>query len=146
MRYVGQNFELDVPVQKVPETKADLESLLAQFHEIHQRTYGHCEPREPVVVVTFKVLAVGRMPRPAPEKLVNGGPDAGGAYLGTRKVFVKQAGGLIDCHAYGRERLKAGNVLSGPAIIYQSDTTTMVLPGQRAEVDQYGNLHLVASG
>jgi N-methylhydantoinase A len=146
MRYVGQNFELDVPVQRAPETEAGLESLLARFHEIHERTYGHCEPREPVVAVTFKVNAVGRMPRPAPEELVSGGSDAGGAILGTRKVFVKQAGGLIDCQAYGRERLKAGNTLSGPAIIYQSDTTTLVLTGQRADVDEYGNLHLVASG
>ena len=146
MRYVGQNFELDVPVQKAPETKGDLESLLARFHEIHERAYGHCEPSEPVVAVTFKVLAVGRMPRPAPEKLVSGGPDAGGAYLGTRKVYFSQAGGLIECQAYGRERLTAGNTLNGPAIIYQSDTTTLVLTGQRADVDEYGNLHLVASG
>ena len=146
MRYVGQNFELDVPVHEVPETKAGLESLLAQFHEIHERTYGHCEPREPVVAVTFKILALGRMPRPVPERLASGGTDAGGAILGMRKMFLKQDGGLIDCQAYGRELLKAGNALAGPAIIYQSDTTTLVLTGQRAEVDQYGNLHLVASG
>jgi N-methylhydantoinase A len=145
MRYVGQNFELDVPVRKAPETAAGLESLLARFHAIHERTYGHCEPREPVVAVTFKVLAVGKMPRPAPEKLVSGGTDAGGAYLGTRKVFLKQTGGLIDCQAYSRELLTVGNVLNGPAIIYQSDTTTLVMSGQRAEVDQYNNLHLVAS-
>ena len=146
MRYVGQNFELDVPVPKAPETAADLESLLAQFHAIHERTYGHCEPREPVVAVTFKVLAVGRMPRPVPKKQADGGPDAGGAFLGARKVFLKQAGGLIECQAFDRDRLTAGNTLDGPAIIYQSDTTTLVMTGQRAQVDQYGNLHLVGKG
>jgi N-methylhydantoinase A len=61
-------------------------------------------------------------------------------------VFLKQAGGLIDCQAFDRERLTAGNALNGPAVIYQSDTTTLVLTGQRAEVDRYGNLHLVVSG
>jgi N-methylhydantoinase A len=146
MRYVGQNFELDVPVPNVPNTEAGLDSMLERFHEIHQRTYGHSEPREPVIVVTFKVVATGRTPRPAPAKAKSGGPDAGQGYLGTRRVFVKRGGGLIDCQAYDRERLRAGNVLSGPAIINQSDTTTLVLPGQRAQVDQYGNLHIVASG
>ena len=145
MRYVGQNFELDVPISEVLNDHVDLEPILQRFHEIHDRTYGHSDPKQPVEIVTFRVLALGKMPRPAPQTLSDGGRDPDSGYLGTRRVFLKQAGGLVDCQAYERERFKAGNVVVGPAVIYQSDTTTLVLPGQQAEVDQYGNLHIVQS-
>jgi N-methylhydantoinase A len=55
-------------------------------------------------------------------------------------VVFPEAGGALDCAVYDRARLCAGNVIAGPAIVEQMDTTTLLPPGSRAEVDRLGNL------
>jgi N-methylhydantoinase A len=55
-------------------------------------------------------------------------------------VFFEEAGDYIDCNTYERSRLKANNLISGPAIIEQMDTTTVLPPGETAEVDKCGTL------
>jgi N-methylhydantoinase A len=72
------------------------------------------------------------------------GPDAAAALIGTREVWLPEAGGFVACPVYDRDRLDAGNRIAGPAIIEQMDTTTVVLPGLLARVEPYLNLILEA--
>ena len=69
-----------------------------------------------------------------------GAADPGPARKGTRKVYFEEAGGYVDCDTYERSRLAAGNVIAGPAIVEQMDTTTVIPPGQTATVDRFGTL------
>jgi N-methylhydantoinase A len=62
------------------------------------------------------------------------------AFKGTRKVYFEEAGEFIDCNTYERSRLKANNLVAGPAIVEQMDTTTVLPPSVTAEVDKYGTL------
>jgi N-methylhydantoinase A len=65
------------------------------------------------------------------------------ALLDTRRTFLPEAGGWSACPVYDRDRLAPGHTLSGPAIVEQMDSTTLILPAQRAEVDRFGNLIVV---
>ena len=62
-----------------------------------------------------------------------------------RQVFFAEAGGFTDCPSYDRYRLPARGVVEGPAIVEEMDSTTVIHPGFRAEVDRYGNL-LIRAG
>ncbi|MEE9532932.1 MAG: hydantoinase/oxoprolinase family protein, partial [Acidimicrobiia bacterium] len=145
MRYVRQNFELEVPVETPLASADDLAHLLQAFHQLHTRTYGHCDETAPVQVINLKVRGVGRTPKPQAVSLAPGGDDPSGAYLGHRKVFFRSAG-WVQCPNYGRTRLLAGNVLPGPAIINEFDSTTVVDPGYRATVGLYGDLFIEPQG
>lgn len=69
-----------------------------------------------------------------------GTADPSPALKGTRKVYFEEAGDYVDCVTYERSRVAAGNVISGPAIIEQMDTTTVLPPGETAKVDRFGTL------
>jgi N-methylhydantoinase A len=70
------------------------------------------------------------------------GPDAAGAIIGSRAVWFPEAGAFVATPIYGRDKLQPGNAFTGPAIVEQMDTTTLVLPGMKACVDSYMNLIL----
>ncbi len=97
---------------------------------------------EPVQLVTFRVEAAGLVTKAEFQQQPDAGPDASRAVTGRRGVWLPEAGGWVHCRIYDRSLLKAGNVLSGPAIVEQMDATTLVLPGMRAYVEPYLNLML----
>jgi len=140
MRYAGQNYELSVPLADGPATLATLDGLAAGFAATHQRLYGFVAEGEPMQLVTFRAEATGIVRkadlRPSPDA----GPDARGAALGSREVWLPEAGGFTPCPLYNREKLRAGNRIEGPAIIEQMDATTLIPPDARATVDPYLNL------
>jgi N-methylhydantoinase A len=95
-----------------------------------------------VQLVTFRVEAAGLVPKASFQPQPDAGPDASGAVVARREVWLPEAGGFISCPVYGRDRLRPGNCLAGPAIIEQMDATTLVLPDMVARVDPYLNLVL----
>jgi N-methylhydantoinase A len=90
--------------------------------------------------MTLSVSAVG--PRENVEALgiAEGGPDPAAARKGRRKVYFEEAGGYVECDTYERFRLLAGNVISGPAVVEQMDTTTVIPPRETATVHRSGAL------
>jgi N-methylhydantoinase A len=137
MRYVGQSFEINVPLDHpLPFTN--------HFHSLHAQRYGHAHPDAPVECVTLRVRAVGQMPRPVFEPLPSGGEDAAAAQVGESQVWFEDARGLAShpTRLYERDLLRAGNRLIGPAIIFQLDATTVIPPGWVGRVDEWGHLLL----
>jgi N-methylhydantoinase A len=127
MRYVGQSYELTIPVPgKVIDTK-DMEKITALFHKEHERAYGHCAPEEPVEIANLKLSASGLIPKPT-----------------KRMVYFSETEGFVECSTYDRYRLTRGNVIKSPAIVEDKDATTVIHPGYQAEVDRYGNLILTS--
>jgi N-methylhydantoinase A len=140
MRYVGQDYELPVAAPGGTLEEGDVNRLEAGFHQAHAQAYGYRAPDAPTELVSFRVGL--RVPS-RPPRLVRrepGGPDPSAARKGTRPVYFEETGSFVDCPIYDRARLRPGNVLPGPAIIEQMDSTTVVLPGQRASVDRWRNL------
>jgi N-methylhydantoinase A len=141
MRYVGQNFELSVPLPQGPLRKTHIDRLIQDFFDIHERNYGYKTEGEPTQLVTFRVEALGITPKAALSRHPLDGNDPQKALIDEREVFFGQdSGGTVVCPIYDRDRLMSGNRIAGPAIVEQMDSTTVILPGQRALMDEYRNL------
>ena len=138
MRYRGQNYELTIEAPSDMTGPGSMEELARRFHAAHERSYGYAASEEPVQMVTFRVEAVGEVPRVPVQAAPLGPGDPGTAVVGGRTVHLD--GRDWDCPIYEREGLEPGNRVPGPAVIEQMDTTTLVLPDQRARVDAYRNL------
>ena len=91
----------------------------------------------PIEIVTLRVDAVGLLPPVTRHALVPRGP-ATDAIVGQQNIAF--ADGTIEVPVYDRNRLGAGARIDGPAVITQLDATTLLLPGQAAEVEPYGSL------
>jgi N-methylhydantoinase A len=145
MRYCGQSFELTVDVSTGSLEPAELARLVAQFHESHERVYGHSAEEEPVEFVSLRVTTTGQIEKP---RLCEIGLSDGSEPTARehRHVFFEESSGFVSCPIYERYGLSAGAVLRGPAVIEEFDTTTVVHPGYQALVDRYGNLLLTKIG
>ncbi|HZQ06434.1 MAG TPA: hydantoinase/oxoprolinase family protein [Anaerolineae bacterium] len=142
MRYVGQSYELALPLPNHTLQAADLNALLAQFHRAHERAYGFSAPDEPTEFVNWRLTAMGKISKPELHALQNKNPDASLAQKETRPVFFAERGGYVDCPIYDRYRLGAGAVIPGPAIVEEFDSTTVIHPGFHARVDEYGDMFI----
>ena len=142
MRYVGQNFELSVPLGSETESHRDavpeLERLSKRFFEVHEATYGYHTEDDPVEIVNFRLTARGRA-FDAPEFNAAPREERLPEPLERRRVWF-DADAPADCACFERDALAPGDCIVGPAIIEQLDATTPVYPGDEARVDSAGNL------
>ncbi|HUK08587.1 MAG TPA: hydantoinase/oxoprolinase family protein [Stellaceae bacterium] len=137
LRYLHQGFELTVPWAGERVAAEEIERTVAAFHALHDQLYTFNQPDTPVEIVTLRVTAEGQLPKPVLRKLA-AGDDAQKAIAGEQ--IVDFDGEARPAPVYDRARLGAGAVLRGPAIVRQLDSTTVLFPGQRAEVHVYGSL------
>ncbi|HXD96385.1 MAG TPA: hydantoinase/oxoprolinase family protein [Candidatus Acidoferrum sp.] len=138
MRYVGQAYELEVPIA-VPVTRGRVPEILAAFHAVHERVYGYARTQQPVEFVNFRAVHTYPLPRPVVTPAARATGTLADARLGERRAYF---GAFMPTAIYERTRLPRGARLDGPAIVEQSDTTTVIPPGVTALVDDAGNLRL----
>ena len=137
-RYVGQGYELTVPVPSGRLDAGALQKIREAFDEIYAARYGYASPTEPVEIVTWKLSAVGGAPRVALAKAATVATQP--SLKGTRRAYFPEARGYVDCPVYDRYALVAGTTLAGPAIVEERESTTVLPPGAAAQVDEYANL------
>jgi N-methylhydantoinase A len=135
MRYVGQSYEIEVPVEAGWLWPGGAPRLLDAFHRSHERTFGHADPQAPVEVVNLRVQLQGVRPRVPLSEVSRG---TGAAPTGARHVWID--GRSVETRVYERARLGHGDRLAGPAIVEQPDTTVLVPSGHLAHMDRFGNL------
>ncbi|TQM08936.1 hydantoinase/oxoprolinase family protein [Pseudonocardia kunmingensis] len=140
VRYAGQNYELPVQVPDGDITAATVDQLVKRFAVEHERMYGYSAHEEEVQVVTFRLRAVGEVARAELHRAPLGDADASAAVRATRRVYLPESGGHTECPVYDRRRLAPGHRVEGPAVVEQMDTTTLLLPGDVATVDELRNL------
>ena len=142
MHYVGQNFELVVPLfngggddqPKLPTPK----DLLQTFFEIHERTYGFFSATDPVRIINCRLSAGGRRQHrednlPLPDIGVAADP------IDNRTVWFNSGEG-VQTRIYSRDQMCQGQKVQGPAIVEQMDSTTLVFPGDTLRVDEHLNM------
>ena len=142
-RYVGQGYELRVPMPEGRLTPASWGKLREHFHRQHCEEYGHHFPDTPIELVNVRVVATGRMPKmPALPPPTGGSPDE--ALVEEAPVHFTLDGRLqaVPTRVYRRPGLAVGSQLSGPAILLQDDTTVIVPPGACADVLASGDLRV----
>ncbi|GAB3473891.1 hydantoinase/oxoprolinase family protein [Nocardiopsis coralliicola] len=140
-RYPRQNFELriDLPATGVDETS--LAETVADFHRQHEKSYGFAHPGSAVQMVNLRAVAHGRVAKPRLPTMDTGdAPPPGEAVMDHRPVDFGEERGRLPSVVLDREKLRAGNVIPGPAVIEQLDSTTVVPPQAVATVDSIGNL------
>lgn len=137
-RYRGQSYEIPVSMT-MPLTREKLKAAADEYHAVYEQRYGHCNRSQDVEIVNLHITGVTSIGR---AKLENVGPGHGSEYAitGTRDVIF--GGKHYDATLYQRELLGAGDVVHGPAIISEYDSTTILWPEDCALVDEYGSLIL----
>ena len=140
MRYYGQNFELSVNIPYETITEDNLEEIAKLFHQAHKREYGYCNEGALVQIVNYRATAIGRVQTIELVEHQREGEDPSAAVKGKRDVYFEEVKGFTPTEIYDRDLLKAGNVVTGPAIIEEMSSTIVVPPGHTAAVDNYLNL------
>ena len=141
MRYKGQNYEITVSYDKSIQ---NVEALRERFTETYLRLYSYTSADE-VQIVNFGLSAIGRISKPRIEREDYVGEDSSSAIMGERMVLLED-GSRENYILYDREKLHCGNVINGPAIVEQMDSTTIILNNQKAVVDEYFNMIITRCG
>jgi N-methylhydantoinase A len=138
MRYRGQSYEVAVPVPRLrgPQDMAD---LITRFHDAHQRRYGHMAQAEAIEIVNFQVTAVALIAKPALKTFPR--TDAPAKPHEARQAYFS-AGDARAVPVFRRSTLQPGMRFEGPAILEEKTSTTVLYPGQRADVDEYLNVEI----
>ena len=141
LRYLGQAFEVRVPLGDGPVTQELMDEAAARFHEAHRELYGYdfCgDPHQHVEWVNLRVSGIGPIKRPELKEIAAGrGADV--AITGTREAYFDE---WVTTEVYDRTLLGAGDELDGPAVIEEFSSTIPVHPGFRARVDAFGNIRI----
>lgn len=140
MRYVGQNHELQVPVPGGPITAASIDRVADNFEAAHRQRFGFAVEGESIEFITLRIEALGHVnkmePTRVPVREHAGSPQP----QDRRNVWLSETGGTVDCPVYSRSDFLPGQTISGPAIVEQMDTTSLVLPEMLVQVDEWQNL------
>ena len=141
MRYEGQEHTVKVPLPPADDFKAGGMALLQSlFDQLHERMYAHASPGTPTELVNLRLSAIVESGKPSILEIPRGAGNGEEALKGDRRVYFRDERDAVPCPVYDRERLGAGDAFRGPAIVEEWNTTTIVHPGQRLGVDDYGNL------
>jgi N-methylhydantoinase A len=143
MRYIGQSYELEVPMP-APLDAGAVRAAAAAFHRVHEQVYGHASPEAAVEFVNLRTVHACALP-PVDETLA-AGSGAAGRPASSRRCYFPQTGGFVDTRVLERLELSPGHALAGPAVVHQPDSTTVVPPGYECRVDARGNLVLERGG
>jgi N-methylhydantoinase A len=137
LRYHGQGFEVPVDVTLAQFDGAGLVTAGKAFDAEHDRLFTFALDAEHELV-NLRAVVTGRSPQIAAPPVPEGGTDPSAARKGDTKVYV--GGGWTEAQLYDRTALAAGNVVPGPAVITEMDSTTLVLPGYAGTVDAVGSI------
>jgi N-methylhydantoinase A len=138
VRYYRQGFEFPITVSAdqlgTEEGKA---KFIADFKETHEKNYGF-NIESPIEIVNLRCVGVGSVRKVELPKFEVGDENAESAKYEDHTAWFD--GKQLATPIYDRDKLKAGHKISGPAIVTQKDTTTVILPDHHGKVDAYLNI------
>jgi N-methylhydantoinase A len=137
MRYVGQGFEITVPI---PESLVGdaWQKVTAAFNELYERKFGSFIPDGGIEILNWRADASATIPWPDVLRLA-GPADAARAYT-TRPVYFAELGGFRDTPVYRDPAAAARARAEGPVLIEQPGSTIVIGPSDSFEVDMSGNV------
>ena len=139
MRYYRQGYEIPVAIEPHLLAGNGTELLAERFNRLHEQFYGFKMEGTTCEIVNVRTVGFGKVPEPSlPQGDAGGGPDATHAIVDEHQVYFQ--GTWLPTKIYDRARLQSGNVVMGPAIVTEFDSTTVVLSGYAATVDRNLNL------
>jgi N-methylhydantoinase A len=137
LRYVGQEFSLQVPVSEIEIGAADVETIKQRFDQIHERRFGHAAIEEEVELVNLRLTARGARPKINFPR-VSGSQAA--ARIDTRSIYLDDAEKPSNVAVYQRMLLAPDARVAGPAVIEEYGSTTVLFEGDSATVADTGEI------
>ena len=137
LRHKGQGHEVTTDLPAGSFGTAEEMSML--FYEAHEKLYGHAHRHIPVELITCRLTATGYTP-PVCLAMVEASSGVEDAITGTRLAFFIETGDYVETPIYDRYKLGEGATFSGPAIVEERESTTIIGPSGRVSVDKYCNL------
>ena len=139
MRYVGQGYHVEAPVDRAMLAAADRAAMRDAFERAYRTQFGRIDPGMPVEIVSWRVIVSG--PRPAIDLTVaRPAKGDGDARKGQRRIYFGPKSGFVDAPVYDRYRLQPGSSFEGPGIFEERESTMVVPPGAKAQIDAGRNL------
>ncbi len=138
MRYIGQAYELTMPVDEFASGQTSTAQLTSQFHEFHRQRYGHASSREGVEIVNFRLTALHR----STVQRASGVIEAPRRDVAVESAPVRLDGTTSPCGFYHRDTLPEGFRIQGPAVVEEATATTFVPKGWTGTVIANRNLIL----
>lgn len=138
LRYQGQSYELNVEVPSKDLDAKEILELRQKLHKEHERAYGYSIEEEEVEFVNARITSLGKLPTPEFKREKPKVRSLENALKGTREVLFNNE--FLETKILDRNAIPTNSKIQGPVIIEQLDSTTVVLPGQTAYVDEYKNI------
>lgn len=144
LRYYRQGYEfpIDIDLRNL-ETDKGFNRILDDFQDAHDKHFGF-RTDHLIEVVNLRALGIGIVPKLELGRDRSGGPDAAKAIVARHKIYYK--GRFVSAPIYDRYKLKPGNIIKGPAVIIQNDSTTLILPKHYGRVDAYRSILIFPDG
>ena len=136
LRYVGQEFALQIPVTPEQLSKGDALAVRASFDAMHEHRYAHSSTSERIEIINVRLIALGR-------RIKLSLPDisaAAGAPEPTTRAVVFDDNAPVQANVFMRDDLRRGQQISGPALVVEYGTTTVIFPGDSLVVADTGEL------
>jgi N-methylhydantoinase A len=140
LRYEGQSWELNTPIERSPVFgPTELKNILSSFHSLHQKVYSYSEPKERIEWINLRVKVIGRNPGltlPREERP----PIPPGEIMKEKRPVYFKGQGYIETPIYERDRFRCGTEISGPCLIEETISTTLLPTGWKGTIDGYRNI------
>jgi N-methylhydantoinase A len=138
MRYLGQNYEQEIPVPEGEIDDSTVATLVERYHHQHEAFYGYAMRENVCELAHFNVTAIGHV-KPPSLPLLSEHTEV--RPIAERLVYFRDTGWSTSA-IYRRESLGSGTRITGPAVVQELDSTTVVSPGQVLTVDEHGVMFL----
>jgi N-methylhydantoinase A len=142
IRYYGQLHDIEVLLPEISIggnfTEDATKALIDGFHERHKIIYGHSNPSMPVTIETIKLHAIGKRPPLELTKEQLSKEDPSSALKRKRSVYFEETG-FVETPCYEGDLLKPGNIVVGPAIIEETQTTVVLPQEWSLTIDAFRN-------
>ncbi|MXZ27065.1 MAG: hydantoinase/oxoprolinase family protein [Gammaproteobacteria bacterium] len=142
IRYHGQGLLLTVDFELDDLRQQGLDVIGDRFDQMHEQLFTFALP-EDKELVNLRAVSEGKPTVVRALRVAQGDASPAAAEMVTHEIYVD--GGMQEAMLYDRSKLKAGNVINGPAIVLEMDSTTLILPAHEGQVDEYGNILITPS-
>ena len=142
IRYHGQGLLLTVDFELDDLRQQGLDVIGDRFDQMHEQLFTFALP-EDKELVNLRAVSEGKPTVVRALRVAEGDASPAAAEMVSHEIYVD--GGMQQAMLYDRSKLKAGNVITGPAIVLEMDSTTLILPAHEGQVDEYGNILITPS-
>ncbi len=143
MRYIGQSYELPISLALEDNTKLQIQKIIQDFHDHHEKVYGHRDSQNQIELVSIRInYRYPIMELKVREKLYTSYTNQNEKVVEYSQVYFDEYKQYVQTPIYQKANLPMGKKLIGPIIVEQSDTTTVVNPGWTLRLTEKGNMEL----